>query len=298
MYKPLACALLLSCSFSLSFAQGATPSPAPQNISEKKTDGSKEKSDGSQTAESNNDGEANDAIFEDVEVNDPLELLNRGMHYINGALDFCLIKPLAVGYRWVVPEVARNRVDDFLTNLRAPISFVNHILQAEPKRAFNTLSSFVVNSTAGFLGVYNTARHLNITSVETNFNETLGRWGIDTGPYLIVPILGSCSFRGVVGLGGDYMTDPVNLYLFLHGPEREAVTIGSYVRTGVHTIHEREKYIEAIEELQKTSEDMYATLRSIYFQQQKKKIEKLRESDNPDTINQQDNIPASQSSLG
>lgn len=294
MLKPLACVLLLSSTLSFSFAEEVKTPTSPQPTLEKTSTSANQNT---PAEDSSSASEVTDDIFEDVEINDPLEYLNRGMHYVNGAIDYALIKPLALGYRWVVPEVARNRIDDFLTNLRTPIFVVNHILQGEPKRAFHSLSSFVVNSTAGFLGFYNTAHHLGLKRIETNFNETLGRWGVDTGPYLIVPILGSCSFRGVVGLGADYFSDPVTLYLLFNGPAHESVSIGSYVRTGVHTINEREKYIEIIEELQKTSEDMYATLRGIYFQTQKKKIEELRNSSDVEEINTSDDAPASLPSL-
>ncbi len=293
MFKSLACVLLLTCSLSLAQEGGESSRHEAEagKVTQTATDSTQP------TETSNDSSETHDDIFEDVEINDPLELFNRGIHYFNGALDYCLVKPLALGYRWVFPEVVRDRVDDFLSNLRSPVAFVNHVLQGEPKRAFNSLSSFVVNSTIGFLGFYNTAHRLGIHKVETNFNETLGRWGIDTGPYLVLPIIGSSSFRGTVGLGGDYFSDPVTLYLLFHGPAHEAVSIGSYVRTGVNIIHEREKYIEIIEELQKNSEDMYATLRGIYFQKQKKKIEELRSNDDADEINAGDDTPASLPSI-
>ncbi|HXF91104.1 MAG TPA: MlaA family lipoprotein, partial [Candidatus Nitrosotenuis sp.] len=264
MIKLLSATLLLGVSLSVTAAQeGSQSQPKPHQATTKAPKESAEKSDHNKKSDSQSDpkeksdtkkispqkvvakaskdskkdnsenddsSEDSSDMFEDVEVNDPLEKMNRGLYYINAGLDYALIKPLALGYRKVVPEMVRDRVDDFLTNLRSPISFVNHILQGEPKRALTTLSTFVINSTFGFLGLYDTAKDIGISSIETNFNETLGRWGIDTGPYLIVPILGSSSFRGVAGLGADYMTDPVTLYLYLHGPYRDTVTIGSYIR--------------------------------------------------------------------
>jgi phospholipid-binding lipoprotein MlaA len=253
---------------------------------------------GSQTEKAKDNESEDDEIFQEQEINDPLEYLNRGVYFINSAIDACLMKPLAIGYRLGFPEVVRDRIGDFLAHLRSPISFINHVLQAEPKRAFHTFSRFVINTGMGFLGTVDAAKHFGIPGVETNFNETLGRWGIDTGPYLIIPVIGSSSFRGAVGLGVDYYSDPINLY-FLKPSSQDQIWI-SYTRSGVNAVHERNKYLEEIDRLMEESEDMYATLRSIYFQQLKSKLEKLSQRDkeeDADAINTQDDIPASQQSL-
>ncbi|WP_052046033.1 MlaA family lipoprotein [Candidatus Paracaedibacter symbiosus] len=216
---------------------------------------------------------------EDEELNDPLEPLNRTIYFFNSILDAFITKPLAIAYRLGLPEEIRNGIGNAFTNIGAPITFVNHLLQGQPSRAGTTLARFGINTTLGIGGLFDPARDMGFHTLETNFNETMGVWGVNTGPYLMLPIIGPSSFRGSFGLGADYFTQPLN-YAFR--PENHNLWIG-LTMTGVEIVHQRNLVLEAIDDLEATSLDMYASLRSIYFQKQTYRLTKLKKVDEAKT---------------
>lgn len=209
------------------------------------------------------------------EINDPLEPLNRTIYFVNSIVDALILKPLAITYRLVLPEEIRKGVGNALTNLTAPITSLNHLLQGEPSRAGITLIRFGLNSTVGILGLFDPAKEIGFHTLETNFNETMGTWGVNTGPYLILPIIGPSSFRGTLGLGVDYLTQPLNYYVNTNHHNQGI----SYTILGVEVVHQRNLVLEAIDDLDATSLDMYASLRSIYFQKQSYRLNKLKTAD-------------------
>lgn len=217
-------------------------------------------------AESNNDAT-------DLTVNDPLEPLNRGIYFINRGIDSVILKPIALVYRLVIPESVRNSVGHFYVNIHSPISFSNHLLQGNPSRANNSLIRFAINSTMGILGLFDAAETFGYKSNETGFGETLGVWGVNTGPYLMLPALGPCSFRGAAGIGGDYLLQPYNYY-FMTSTKKD--DWASWTLLGVDLVHQRNLYIESVDELIANSIDPYVTFRSIYFQQQQHRLNELK----------------------
>lgn len=210
----------------------------------------------------------------DVDVNDPLEPLNRAIYFVNQGIDGLIFKPLAIAYRLLLPEPVRDSIENVLTNIGSPVSFVNHLLQGEPDRAGNSLIRFGINSTLGILGLFDAAETFGFKSFETGFAETLGRWGVNTGPYLILPALGPSSFRSVVGLGGDYFMQPYNYYFMQDAHNDE---IWPWVVSGTRVVHERNLVLEKVDEVVDGSIDPYVTFRSIYFQSQAHRLKKLKE---------------------
>ncbi len=210
----------------------------------------------------------------DEDENDPLEPLNRTIYFMNSIVDAIILKPLAITYRLVLPEEVRNGVGNAFANLAAPITSLNHLLQGEPSRAGTALVRFGLNSTIGILGLFDAAKELGIPGIETNFNETLGIWGVNTGPYLMLPLIGPSSFRGTVGLGADYFTQPLNYFVNTHHDNQDI----AYSLLGLELIHQRNLVLEALDDLEATSLDMYASLRSIYFQKQQYRLSKLKEA--------------------
>lgn len=206
------------------------------------------------------------------EVNDPLEPLNRCVHYLNMGLDFAIVKPLAYVYRWTTPEALRSGITNFYTNLGAPINFANHLLQGRPEDAGNTIIRFVTNSTQGILGFFDPATEFGFPLKETGFNDTLNVWGINTGPYLVLPLFGPSSFRGSVGLVGDYYLQPYNHYFMNSSHNDDWI---SWTLTGVDVVRQREALIETIDDLVANSLDTYVTFRSIYFQKQAYRVTEL-----------------------
>jgi phospholipid-binding lipoprotein MlaA len=148
--------------------------------------------------------EEDDEVF----ISDPLEPLNRGIFWFNDKLYFYLIKPIARGYRWAVPEPWRISVQNVFSNLATPIRFVNAGLQGKFGDAGDELTRFVVNTTIGIGGLFDTARdHFDIRKKDEDTGQTLGYWGVGTGWYLVLPVFGPSDVRDAVGLFVDSRLD-------------------------------------------------------------------------------------------
>ncbi len=145
-----------------------------------------------------------------VDERDPWEGWNRKVHSFNESLDDYAMKPIAKGYRWITP----NFVDEALTNAFSNIDdigvFVNDALQGKFLLSGLDFSRFIVNSTAGLGGLIDVASMIDLVKHEEDFGQTLGYWGVPTGPYIVLPLLGSSSARGVFGLVGDVAMNPIS----------------------------------------------------------------------------------------
>ena len=195
-------------------------------------------------------------------TNDPLEPTNRKILDFNLFLDRILIKPVAQGYRWAVPEFGRNRMRNFLDNLGEPVIFINDSLQGEFSRANTTAGRFLFNSTFGIGGLWDQASKIGMEKQTGDFGQTLYSWGVPDGPYLVLPILGPSNPRDAVGIGVDSYMDPFFWGLTVH---YGATNSGLYrwIATG---IDERSRNIETFDEIQKNAIDLYAQLRSLWRQ--------------------------------
>jgi phospholipid-binding lipoprotein MlaA len=139
-----------------------------------------------------------------VEVNDPFETFNRGMFWFNDKAYFYVMKPVAKGWRWLAPEPLRLGMRNFFSNLRAPIRFVNAALQGKFRDSGNELTRFGVNTTLGIGGLFDPAKvHFGIDRKIEDTGQTLARYGVGPGPYLVLPFLGPSNFRDGIGLLGD-----------------------------------------------------------------------------------------------
>jgi phospholipid-binding lipoprotein MlaA len=132
-------------------------------------------------------------------VRDPWEGLNRKTFAFNEFLDGYFLKPAAKGYQAITPEPVDTGVTNFFANLREVPSFINHAVQAEPRDAADDAGRFIVNTTLGLFGIFDVASKLGIEQKETDFGLTLGRWGVGSGPYLMLPFLGPSSVRDTAG---------------------------------------------------------------------------------------------------
>jgi len=140
---------------------------------------------------------------------DPLESLNRSIYRFNDTLDKAVIKPVAQGYQAVTPAKVDRGVTNFFSNLQDVGSAVNNLLQLKIERATSDAGRVLVNSTIGVLGLVDVATNLDMPKYGEDFGQTLGVWGLESGPYLVLPVLGPSSGRDTVGLVGDWFTDPV-----------------------------------------------------------------------------------------
>ncbi|MCA1908264.1 MAG: VacJ family lipoprotein [Magnetospirillum sp.] len=215
-----------------------------------------------------------EAMAEWEQVNDPLEPMNRTIFEFNQAVDKALLKPLAQGYRWAVPQFGRDRVRDFVRNLRAPVIFVNDVLQGEPDRAMQTLMRFAFNTGFGIGGLIDVAEPGGIPYHDEDFGQTFAVWGIGEGPYLVLPILGPSNPRDGVGLATEWLADPFNLYM-----DRIGQDWAIWTRTGVSGVEKRERLLDTLDEIERTSLDYYSALRSTYRQNRAAEVKNKLDAD-------------------
>jgi len=139
---------------------------------------------------------------------DPWEGYNRWMFGVNLKIDRAVLRPLARGYRSGVPAPVRTGLANFLDNLEKPLDLVNDLLQGKPLRAAGDLARFVVNLTAGVGGFLDPATGMDLPQSDEDFGQTLGRWGWDPGPYLVLPLLPPGGLRDQLGFVPDQALDP------------------------------------------------------------------------------------------
>src|SRR5687767_2673213 len=139
---------------------------------------------------------------------DPLEPLNRSVYQFNQTIDRLALKPVAKGYRAAVPVPVRGGLTNVFGNFRDVTTAVNNLLQLKVSTAASDVARVAVNSTVGILGVFDVASRIGLSKHDEDFGQTLGRWGVPDGPYLVLPLFGPSNARDSVGLIGDYFTDP------------------------------------------------------------------------------------------
>jgi phospholipid-binding lipoprotein MlaA len=202
-----------------------------------------------------------EAVAEYQEINDPLEPFNRAMFELNRGLDTLILRPAATLYRGFVPPPIQDIVNNFLNNLKAPVVLLNDVLQGEGDRAMKTLSRFAINTTVGVLGFGDPATKLGYPAHKEDFGQTLATWGVDGGPYLVLPILGPSNPRDAVGRVVDTLTDPI--WHYAQNTDKEYITNGRMV---AEVVNFRARNLEAIDDLERTSLDYYAAVRTLYRQ--------------------------------
>jgi phospholipid-binding lipoprotein MlaA len=207
-----------------------------------------------------------EALAEFRANNDPLEPLNRGVFFVNQALDTMFIAPISEFYRYLIPWPIRQVVRNGLANLREPVTLANDVLQGNMGRAGDTASRFLLNSTVGLAGAFDVATDFGHPRAREGFEDTFAVWGVGEGPFLILPILGPSNVRDTVGYVADWFADPWP-YL-VSGNTRDLVA----GRTVLEFIDLRENLLEVVEEINRTSLDPYATVRSGYRQRRQAEI--------------------------
>ncbi len=195
------------------------------------------------------------------EVNDPIEPFNRAVYSFNRGLDHLIIRPVAIIYRDLTPNWGKDRVHSAVHNMGEPVTAANAILQLDENLVSDTLGRFITNTILGFGGLIDVAAEANpeLSPKKTDFGLTLKKYGVGTGPYLMLPILGPSSCRDAPGLAVDYFLDPFNSTELFSNDFIIA-------RTGVIGLDKRYNYLELTDHVEKTSLDEYSTYRSIYFQ--------------------------------
>jgi phospholipid-binding lipoprotein MlaA len=204
---------------------------------------------------------------EPTQIADPLEPVNRYIFAANLALDTTVIEPVATIYRDIVPDPARDSVRNFLRNLESPVLLANDVLQRDVNAAGVTTKRFFINTTVGILGLFDRAADMGLARRDEDFGQTMGTYGVGPGVYLVLPILGPSSLRDAAGNFVDYYFDPLNYYT--DNTDRGNIT---FLRAGIRGVDARARVIETLDEIERTSIDFYATIRSLYHQRRQSEI--------------------------
>ncbi len=218
---------------------------------------------------------------------DPWEPMNRGIFAFNETLDKYAIEPVAKGWDFVLPEIVQTGIGNFFDNLNMPIVFANDVLQAKPGAAFFDLMRFLYNSTFGLAGLIDIATMVEIPRNDEDFGQTLGYWGLSSGPYLVLPIFGPSTVRDGTGLLVDsaarsfgYITPFWSGVVGLSGAETTGATIGT---TAIELINLRARFLEEIASSRADAFDYYVFVRNAYLQNRRAKV-----NDQPETSAEDD----------
>ena len=189
---------------------------------------------------------------------DPWEGFNRDMFAVHEGVDKAVLEPVARGYRAVTPRPLRQGVLNFLRNLRGPVIFANDVLQGEIGRAGVTAARFGVNTTIGVAGVFDPATSMGLERHDEDFGQTLAVWGVESGPYLFVPLFGPTTVRDGAGRIVDIVFDPLS---WARGDNADEWRLA---RTLVAGVAAREQVLDTVEDIRANSVDPYASIRTSY----------------------------------
>ena len=202
-----------------------------------------------------------EAVAEFRANNDPLEPFNRRMFAVHQVVDRNVLRPATVAYR-ILPDPVRNSVRNVLNNLRTPVVLLNDMLQGQSVRGGDTLGRFVINSTLGLGGLFDVAEnYFGVPVHYEDFGQTLATFGLGEGPFLFIPLLGPSNVRDLAGFGVDAAAQPLTWV-----GQGLAVNLLSGTRGLAAALDTRDYYFNTIDEVNRTSLDPYATLRSGYRQ--------------------------------
>ena len=208
-----------------------------------------------------------EAVAEHNEINDPIEPTNRAIFSVNQGLDRALLKPVARTYKDMAPEKLRLGIHNVINNLRTPVIFFNDVLQGDLVHALITLIRFLINSTAGIFGINDTAADLGIEFRNEDFGQTLAAWNIPEGPYIMLPVFGPSNPRDAVGRVVDFLIDPLNMWAANSGNDWVPPS-----ETAADAVDFRARHYDTIEDLERSSLDFYAAVRSLYRQRRTDEI--------------------------
>lgn len=203
------------------------------------------------------------ARADDVDRNDPIEPINRGVFWFNDRVDVWLLEPAARGWDWLVPDRAQLAVEDFFANLRFPVVALNDLLQGKFRAAGVDVARFVINTTVGGLGLADAAAHFGLERHDEDFGQTLGWWGVPAGPYLVLPIAGPSGLRDGPAMLVDAYTAVYPMYLPL---------VATSSAWGLRAINGRSRVLDQVSEIKEASVDYYVAVRNGYVQRRKVQV--------------------------
>ena len=191
---------------------------------------------------------------------DPFEETNRSIYEFNESLDSNVLEPVSRAYKNNMPEAAQKGVGNFLDNLGDVSTLANQILQFKPIESAETLARILVNTTIGLGGLFDVASDMGLVTEDEDFGQTMAVWGVEQGPYVVLPLLGPSTVRGVIGTYVD-LTSPANM-------------VDEIDEVGVSVINVVDKRVDLlpITDILDQSDDPYITMRSSYLQKRNNDI--------------------------
>lgn len=205
--------------------------------------------------------------FEDYQMDnnhkkDIFKPINQFIFSFNMSMDTVFLEPLTNMYKYGMPDQGKVIIDNFLSNLGEPISFVNNILQGKGQDAGNSFSRFFINTIFGFGGLFDVAKELNIKYKKNTFAMTLSSWGVPEGPYLVIPILGPSTVRNFAGTVVDAYIDPIDSAKYKRS--RDFKKFKNAVRL-LKLLNFRYKFDRVFTTIKYDSLDQYVALRAMYL---------------------------------
>ena len=206
------------------------------------------------------------------EVKDCFESINRGIFAFNQTLDQVIIEPLAKGYRYL-PSPIRNGTSNVLSNISLVVTIPNNVLQGDIGLAGKNTARFIVNSTVGVLGFFDPATKFGLNDYEKeDWGQTLGKWGVGSGCYIVLPVLGPSTIRDASASLINYSGGNAWYNITVDEDTHYFSDFDYYASRGMTGIDFRAKNIESFDNLEKNSLDFYASIKSLYLQDRKRRI--------------------------
>jgi phospholipid-binding lipoprotein MlaA len=204
---------------------------------------------------------------------DPWQGFNRRIFTFNDKLDQWVLEPVAKGWDYVAPKPVEHGISNFFGNLRFPIDLVNNVLQGKGIEGAKTIGRFTVNTILGAGGFLDPARDLGLGPQTEDFGQTLGRWGVPAGPYLVLPLLGPSTLRDAPALGVDTVTAITPFFI------DSWILVGARV---IDVVNTRAQFLTEVAEAKATALDFYVFVRSAYLQRRQAEIEDRAQEQTPE----------------
>ena len=212
---------------------------------------------------------------------DPWEPVNTNIFEFNRQVDRFVLKPVAKGYNFVVPDLVQVGISNIFTNLRFAPRFLNNVFQGKIKGAGIEMGRFLINSTVGLAGFFDPAKHIDLVTPQEDMGQTLGFYGVKPGPYLVLPLLPPFTVRDFLGYIGDVFLNPIN-WLVVPVIRVDGVpsvvdndTTVTLIQTGSRVgevVNERSRNLEKYQGVEEATLDLYTAVRNAYLQTRAKEI--------------------------
>lgn len=209
---------------------------------------------------------ADSSVYDD---RDPLESVNRSIFAFNEVVDSNVARPVARGYNRITPEPVNDSVTNFFSNISEPGNILNSLLQGKGEAALISTGRFIFNTTFGLLGLVDVANYMELPEQDEDFGQTFGYWGVDTGPFLMLPFLGPSTVRDSAGMGVDYVVP--DLMDEVETPER-------YYLYGLYGIDLRASLLRYEDQI---TGDRYTFMRNAYLQRRQYQVNDGKVEDDP-----------------